>query len=136
MSIGWSEQVRQFATQEYVEPARRKGVSVVIPVGEINQKLRSKGFPAGHIRQICTSLESKLFRERLGLKLESPAGQPERVTTVLRFRFDDKVATGRKVIPAEDPLMELVGSLRGAIPEGAKAFLDEMRKDREFGQSR
>lgn len=136
MRTGWSEQVRQFATKEYVEPARRKGESVVIPVGEISQKLRSKGFPAGHIRQICTSLESKRFRERLGLKLESPEGQPERVSTVLRFRFDDKAATGRKVSPAEDPLLMLVGSLGGAIPEGAKAFLQEMRKDQSSGESR
>src|SRR5260370_12918009 len=73
MHTGLSEKVRQLAVKEYVEPARRKGANVVIPVGEIQQKLRREGFPSGHIRQICTSLESKLFSDRFVLKLAIPA---------------------------------------------------------------
>jgi hypothetical protein len=133
MNSGLSEKVRQLAVKEYVEPARRRGANVVIPVGEIQQKLRREGFPSGHIRQICTSLESKLFREHLGLKLESPAGQPERVTTIFRFRFKDSKLS-RSASGTEDPLLELAGILRGAIREGAKAFLHDLRKDRDFGR--
>jgi hypothetical protein len=136
MNTGLSEKVRQLALKEYVEPARRKGANVVIPVGEIQQKLRQEGFPSGHIRQICTSLESKLFSDRLGLKMDNPAGQPERVTTVLRFRFIDRTGTPVAVSETEDPLLELVGALRGAIREGAKAFLQDLRKDREFEKRR
>jgi hypothetical protein len=135
MQSGWSEKVRQLAVKEYVEPARRKGSDVVIPVGEIQQKLRREGFPSGHIRQICTSLESKLFSERLGLKLDSPVGQPERVTTVFRFHFKEAVLSRPMASETEDPLLELAGVLRGAIREGAKAFLQELRKD-EFEQAR
>ena len=134
MQSGWSEKVRQLAVKEYVEPARRKGSDVVIPVGEIQQKLRREGFPSGHIRQICTSLESKLFSERLGLKLDSPAGQPERVTTVFRFHFKEGALSRSVASEIEDPLLELAGVLRGAIQEGAKAFLQELRKD-EFEQA-
>jgi len=134
MQSGWSEKVRQLAVKEYVEPARRKGSDVVIPVGEIQQKLRREGFPSGHIRQICTSLESKLFSERLGLKLDSPAGQPERVTTVFRFHFKEGALSRPVASEIEDPLLELAGVLRGAIQEGAKAFLQELRKD-EFEQA-
>jgi hypothetical protein len=134
MHSGLSEKVRQLAVKEYVEPARRKGTNIVIPVGEIQQKLRREGFPSGHIRQICTSLESKLFSERLGLKLDSPAGQPERVTTTFQFRFTDSNLSGPLTSATEDPLLELAGVLRGAIREGAKAFLREMRKDRDFEQ--
>src|ERR1700729_837810 len=119
MQSGWSEKVRQLAVKEYVEPARRKGSDVVIPVGEIQQKLRREGFPSGHIRQICTSLESKLFSERLGLKLDSPAGQPERVTTVFRFHFKEGALSRPVASEIEDPLLELAGVLRGAIREGA-----------------
>lgn len=133
MNSGLSEKVRQLAVKEYVEPARRKGANVVIPVGEIQQKLRREGFPSGHIRQICTSLESKLFSEHLGLKLESPAGQPERVTTIFRFRFKDSNLSRSASSGTEDPLLELAGVLRGAIREGAKAFLNDLRKDRDFG---
>lgn len=138
MNAGLSEKVRQLAIREYVEPARRRGATVIIPVGEIQQKLRQDGFPAGHIRQICTSLESKLFSERLGLSLESPAGQPERVTTILRFRFADKTSfiSRSSADEIEDPLLGLVGVLRGAIREGAKAFLHEIRKDRDFEQTK
>ena len=134
MQPGLSEKVRQLAVKEYVEPARRKGSDVVIPVGEIQQKLRQEGFPSGHIRQICTSLESKLFSERLGLKLDSPAGQPERVTTVFRFHFKEGALSRPVASEIEDPLLELAGVLRGAIQEGAKAFLQELRKD-EFEQA-
>jgi hypothetical protein len=133
MNSGLSEKVRQLAVKEYVEPARRKGANVVIPVGEIQQKLRREGFPSGHIRQICTSLESKLFSEHLGLKLESPAGQPERVTTIFRFRFQDSKLSHSAASGSVDPLLELTGVLRGAIREGAKAFLHDLRKDRDFG---
>jgi hypothetical protein len=134
MQSGWSEKVRQLAGKEYVEPARRKGSDVVIPVGEIQQKLRREGFPSGHIRQICTSLESKLFSERLGLKLDSPAAQPERVTTVFRFHFKEGALSRPVASEIEDPLLELAGVLRGAIREGAEAFLQELRKD-EFEQA-
>ena len=136
MHSGLSEKVRQLAVKEYVDPARRIGSNVVIPVGEIQKKLRQEGFPSGHIRQICTSLESKLFSERLGLRLDSPAGQPERVTTVLRFRFKDSKRSHPAANETEDPLLELTGVLRGAVREGARAFLQDLRKDREFEQKR
>jgi hypothetical protein len=136
MRTGLSEKVRQLAVKEYVEPARRKGTSVVIPVGEIQQKLRQEGFPSGHIRQICTSLESNLFSQRFGLKLESPAGQPERVETIFRFHFTEGRLARPGAREAEDPLLELAGVLRGAVREGAKAFLQELRKDREFERMR
>jgi hypothetical protein len=136
MHSGLSEKVRQLAVKEYVDPARRTGASVVIPVGEIQKKLRQEGFPSGHIRQICTSLESKLFSERLGLRLDSPAGQPERVTTVFRFRFTDSKLSSAAASETVDPLLELAGVLRGAIREGAKAFLQDLRKDRDFEQKR
>ena len=139
MKYGWSEQVRRLAVREYVEPARHKGVNVVIPVGEIQEKLRREGFPSGHIRQICTSLESRLFSERFGLTMDSPSGQPERVTTVFRFRFADgslSRPSAREAIEREDPLLELAGVLHGAIREGAKAFLEELRKDHDPRQER
>jgi hypothetical protein len=138
MNTGLSERVRQLAITDYVEPARRKGSDVVIPVGEMQKKLRQKGFPSGHIRQICTSLESKLFYDRLGLSLDSPPGQPERVTTVFRFRFADKTRSraGASETEADDPLLQLAGILRGAIREGAKSFLHELRKDRDFEKAR
>jgi hypothetical protein len=136
MQSGLSEKVRKVAIKEYVEPARRKGMNVVIPVGEIQQKLRQEGFPSGHIRQICTSLETKLFSEPLGLKLDSPVGQPERVTTVYRFHFTDNKLSRPVPSESEDPLLGLTGVLRGAVREGAKAFLDELRRDRDTEQAR
>src|SRR5258708_36191079 len=89
MRTGLSEKVRQLAVKEYVEPARRKGTGVVFPVGEIQRKLCQEGVPSGHIRQICTSLESTLFSRRYGLKLESPEGQSERAATIFLLRFTE-----------------------------------------------
>jgi len=54
---------------------------------------------------------------------------------VLRFRFVDSGLTRPKTGEPEDPLLELAGVLHGAIREGAKAFLEEIRKDRDSGQA-
>ncbi len=128
-----SEQVRQVAMRDYIEPAKKNGKCVEIPIGEMQEKLRSEGFPSGHIRQICTSLESNLFIRRNRLIRDTPVGQPERVGTVLRFRFADRplVAPSLKQRIAEDPLLALAGRFPRAFPEGAEVFLKEIRRDKE-----
>ena len=130
MKTGWSERIRTVADREYVAPAKRAGKPVKIVVGEINEKLRAEGFPAGHTNQICTSLESEKFWKQRGLELCSPPGQPRRNTTAFEFRFDGSASATPPVKASPDPLLELAGVLKGAIREGAHAFVKELRRDK------
>lgn len=129
MKTGWSEKVREVADREYVRPALRDRGPITIVVREIHEKLRAEGFPSGHTSQICTSLESEKFWKQRGLELRSPVGQPRRHSTAFEFRFAEGKGKRVRESSHEDPLLELMGVLRGAVREGADAFLAEMRRD-------
>jgi hypothetical protein len=129
MKMGWSDRIRDLAEREYVNPARVSGGKISIRVGDIQKKLKAQGFPAGYTNQILTSLESHIFWERRGLEMDTPPGQPRRHETVLTFRFKDGAGVPLKA--SQDPLLELKGLLRGAIREGADAFVRELRRDKE-----
>jgi hypothetical protein len=129
MKTGGSEKVREVAEWEYVRPARASKKNVQIVVGDLHRKLRSVGFPAGHTNQICTSLESEKFWKERGLELCSPIGQPRRHSTVFEFRFVGGHNEAKPEAEVQDPLLELAGILKGAIKEGADAFVKELRLD-------
>jgi hypothetical protein len=134
MNEGSSEQVRNVAKQLYVNTSG-SSKTIKITLGEIQRVLLKEGFPSNHIRQIRTSLESSLFWEPLGLQMVSPRNQPDRVGTTLVFT-STKVETGDTAkYLAEDPLMRLRGILKGAMREGAAAFLHELRRDKENEQA-
>lgn len=128
MKTGWSERIRDVADREYVVPASRERKPVRIVVGEIQQKLRAEGFPAGYTNQICTSLESEKFWKERGLEMRSPLGQPRRHSTTFEFFFDGTQPPPKA--SKEDPLLEMAGVLKGAIREGAAAFVRELRRDK------
>jgi hypothetical protein len=134
MKTGKSELVREVADREYISPARSERKPVKIVVGDIHRKLREVGFPAGHTNQICTSLESEKFWKERGLELCSPLGQPRRHSTVFEFRF--RGAAGKPNLKGQgnDPLLELMGVLKGAIREGADAFVKELRRDKVYSK--
>jgi hypothetical protein len=129
MQTGWSERIREFADREYVSPARKNRAEIRIRVGDLQRKLKAQGFPAGYTNQILSSLESERFWGSRGLDMETPVGQPRKHETVLAFRFRDDAARWGDA-PPEDPLLALAGILRGAIREGADAFVREMRRDK------
>lgn len=132
MDKGNSESVRRTAERRYVSGRNERDSRIRIRLGDLEEVLIAEGFPRRHLNQICTSLESKKFWGPRGLKLQTPKGQPPRVDTVLEFRV---LEPGRRVSitpkSEQDPLLELVGVLKGAIHEGADAFVRELRRDKE-----
>lgn len=134
MKTGKSELVREIADREYVRPARPERKPVKIVVGDLHRKLREEGFPAGHTNQICTSLESEKFWKDRGLQLCSPVGQPRKHSTVFEFRFQGGIDSKSLKSMTQDPLLELMGVLKGAIREGADAFVKELRRDKGNGK--
>lgn len=127
MKTGWSDRIRELADREYVNPARSGNGKIRICVGDMQKKLKAQGFPAGFTNQILSSLESERFWRDRGLEMETPAGQPRRHETVLAFHFKENA---NRSLDSQDPLLELAGLLRGAIREGADAFVRELRRDK------
>ena len=134
MKTAWSEKVRELADREYVTPASKEGRSITIVVGEIHEKLRAEGFPSGHTNQICSSLESEKFWKYRGLELRSPLGQPRRHSTTYEFQFKGVAPSKAAQRSKGDPLLELMGILKGAVREGADVFVKEMRRDKVSGE--
>jgi hypothetical protein len=85
----------------------------------------------------CTAIQTRKFLEMNGLKVvgvEGPASKKS-TTVVVHYEFVDHPAPSSskhgQPYSTEDPLLELSGVLRGAIREGAAAFLSELRRDKE-----
>jgi hypothetical protein len=127
MKTGWSDRIRDLAEREYVHPARMDGGKIRIRVGDMQKKLKAQGFPPGYTNQILSSLESERFWKDRGLEMDTPPGQPRRHETVLTFHFQNSRSSPQS---ASDPLLELAGILKGAICEGADAFVRELRRDK------
>jgi hypothetical protein len=132
---GWSDKVRQFATREYVEPARGASVTIRIPFGDLKAKLVRIGFPQGHANQVASPLESSKFWGPLGLEMCSPKGQSRKVDSVLEFRFVEHTKKLNEA-PAEKA-RRLTNELRGLLKEeiaahgGAEGFLKWVRSDED-----
>jgi hypothetical protein len=133
MKTGWSEKVREFADNEYVQPARHSRSRVQIRFGDIQTKLEKLGLPPQHANQVASSLESRKFWEPRGLQMCSPRGQSRKVDSVLEFRFADDSSPSENWKIEGDPLLELAGILKGAICEGVDAFIRDIRMDKRTG---
>jgi len=128
----WSEKIREIAEADYVRPARRNGGTIRIVLGDFKKKLESQGFPPAHPNQICTALESKKFWQQRGLRMRTPLGQARRNETTFEFDFlDPTPRDGAAGGAGKDPLLELVGILKGAVREGADKFVHELRRDKD-----
>ena len=135
---GWSDKVRQFARQEYVEPARGRNESIQIRFGDLKTKLLRVGFPQGHANQVVSPLESSKFWKPLGLEMCSQKGQSRTVDSVLEFRFIDAVKgpTAIEESPGKKA-RRLTNELRGLFKDeiaahgGAEGFLRWVRSDQD-----
>ncbi len=133
-----TDRIRQIASQKYVVPAAQRGDRrIVIKVKELQNDLYQEGFPSGRIPMVCSALRGKKFLQANGLELESVEGPPsgQSTTMVYHYRVAREANIKRPVAgigsdPARDPLVELRGILKGAIREGAAAFIKELRKDK------
>src|ERR1700722_16593342 len=80
----YTEKSREYASQEYVEPARRRGDSTVqITAGDIHKAL---GF-RNRVPTVCQALQSKKFLEENQLVLEKIEGPPSGQSTTVAFTY-------------------------------------------------
>jgi len=79
-----TDQVRDYASRQYIDTARRRGESVVqIVAGDVHKAL---GF-SNRIAVVCNALASKSFLQENKVVLESRVGPPSLVSTTVRFTY-------------------------------------------------
>jgi hypothetical protein len=79
-----SDQVRNYASRQYIDAARRRGESVVqIVAGDVHKALKF----SNRIAVVCNALSSKSFLQENKIVLESRVGPPSLVSTTVRFTY-------------------------------------------------
>ncbi len=127
---GSTDQVRSFASRQYVEPARQRGEKTVhIHSGEINRTLvDTKVLLPNRFPIICNALKSKKFLEDNRLVLEKVQGPASGLSSTVTFiyRLDD--VSSMPPIPPAPPTVSRFEAMRGVLREtykqlgGAEAF--------------
>lgn len=133
MKTGWSEKVREVVDRDYVQPSRHSASNIRIRFGELHSKMQQQGFPLQHPNQVASAIESKKFWEPRGLIMCSPKGQSRNVDAIFEFKFVNESQKSPNKFADRDPLLELAGTLKGAIREGVDAFIKEIRRDKGTG---
>jgi hypothetical protein len=138
------EQIRGIAERDFIKHSRAAGKSeFVIAVRDLMAKAQAAGLStSGRTPAFCKAIQTIDFLEDNGLELSSIEGPPSKqsTTVVVHYRFRNlpnssaRLAEPSPVASSEDPLMRLRGVLKGAMREGAAAFLHELRRDRENEQ--
>jgi hypothetical protein len=80
-----SDHVREQASRNYVEAARRRGMNrFSINVGEVQKdsKLRNR------VSLVCSALKSKKFLQANGLRLLSESGPPSGMSTTVTYTYE------------------------------------------------
>lgn len=118
--------VREQASHNYVETARRKGLGrFSINVGDVQReaKLRNR------VPLVCMALKSKKFLQANGLRLVSETGPPSGLSTTVTYTYEfiDRKPSSPG---SDDPWTRLRGALKDVFAElgGGENYL---RKERE-----
>ena len=89
MTTTSADAIRSFVRREYLEPARRRGLSHVrIVAGDVHRSLKLKN----RVPNVCQVLDSQKFLEENHLVLEKKEGPPSGMGTrmVFIYRLGDK----------------------------------------------
>ena len=135
------EQIREIAERDFIKQSRVAGKrEFVIAVRDLMAKARAAGLStSGRTPAFCKAIQTVDFLEDNGLELSGIEGPPSKqsTTVVVHYRFRNLSASSAGLAdlsPDDDPLMRLRGVLRGAMREGAAAFLRELRRDKNDEQ--
>lgn len=125
METSTADTIRSYAEKEYVQGARRKGLSrIQIKVGDVHKRLNLKN----RVPNVSSALRSKIFLERNHLEIEEESGPPSGMGTRTTFTYrllDQKAPHASPTVTFQD----LRGLLKGALDSfgGGEAFLRRER---------
>jgi hypothetical protein len=122
-----ADQVKEFARNQYIEPARRRGEATVrIVAGDVHRALRFMN----RVPTVCTALRSARFLEDNGLILEKREGPPSGLGTKVAYtyRLSGTDADAKKAQHASG-FLRLRGIAKEVFRElgGAEQFLHSER---------
>lgn len=129
-----SDHVREQASRNYVESARREGMDrFSINVGEVQKdsKLRNR------VSLVCSALKSKKFLRANGLRLLSESGPPSGMSTTVTYTYefidDENLSVAKAPVGSgggtpqsrQDAWEKLRGALKDVFAEygGGEAYL-------------
>jgi hypothetical protein len=122
-----SDAVRDYVRRKYVEPARRRGESVVrILAGEVHRDLRL----TNRVRLVCSALASRAFLEGNGLLLERREGPPSGISPTTVFTYSFKQRAEHRSGQAHSPFYALRGIGKNVFQSfgGGEAFIRRERR--------
>ena len=132
----FSEEVQQFFQNNYVLPARQRGIETIeVKAGEIHSKL---GWTR-RVPLVCAALSSQKLQRKTGVRLTEKKGPPSGQSPTVIFRYeivDRKDATkmeGNKQ-PSGIDLMDLYGIGADVFKElgGGEEYLRREREQLRF----
>jgi hypothetical protein len=124
-SISDSDLVRQYASEEYLAAARRRGDKTVsINVGTVHKALALNN----RVPLVCAALGSKKFLTENHLRLISKTGPPSGQSTTVTFTYKFDEHDEKSSIPT-DPWLALRGIAKDVFASlgGGEAFIREER---------
>jgi len=125
METSTADTIRLYAEKEYVQVARRKGLSRIrITVGDVHKGLKLRN----RVPNVSSALRSKIFLEKNHLEIEEESGPPSGMGTRTTFTYrllDEKAPNSTATVTFQD----LRGLLKGALDSfgGGEAFLRRER---------
>ena len=125
METNTADTIRLHAETEYVQVARRKGLSrIQIRVGDVHRELKLKN----RVPNVSSALRSRIFLEKNHLEIEEESGPPSGMGTRTTFTYrllDEKTPNNAATVTFQD----LRGLLKGALDSlgGGEAFLRRER---------
>jgi hypothetical protein len=153
MNYGLSEQVRELASQKYIEPAIREGRrKISVAVRDLMRDLEPLGFPNRNWPQICTAIQAQKFLRTNGLEIEAVDGPPKKQspTVVVHYRVlrsepmanttrnaENAVTTESNNETPEEWARRMTSKIQGLLKDeiaqmgGAEAFMRWVRSDDE-----
>jgi hypothetical protein len=79
-----SDSIRDYARQQYIDPARRRGEQTVrIVAGEVHRALRLNNL----VPAVCSALRGTKFLAENNLRLEKSEGPPSGMSTTVVFTY-------------------------------------------------
>src|ERR1700732_3356796 len=82
--LSLTDQIRDHARSQYIEPARRRREAVVqIVAGDVHKALGL----SNRVPVVCNALSSKRFLEENRIALEGREGPPSGLSTTVRFTY-------------------------------------------------
>jgi hypothetical protein len=115
-NFGLSDQVRQVALKNYVQPAIQAGrVRISVAARDLMADLRPRGFPDKNWHQICSAIQAEKFLRANGLEIEGIDGPPSKTSSTVVVHY--RVAGASETAVESAPIAQQGDTATGETPE-------------------